>query len=245
MSTPYDRDTETDNQMTGVRVAIVRSNTDPEALGRVKVEFPWRDADDQSHWARIATEMTGSGYGTFFLPEVGDEVLVNFENGDIHKPIVVGSLYSGNRKPPAANATGNNDIRKITTRSGHIIEFDDNSDKGSVTIETNAGHKIVLDDESGNESVSIEDKSGNTIEMDATSNNISIDAANEISLNASKISLSADTKVDISSSGTLGVSANQQANFESKGMLNIDSNGQMGISSTSPLTIRGAIIKLN
>jgi len=228
----------------GVRVAKVRSNQDPENLGRVKLAFPWRDADDESYWARIATEMTGADYGTYFLPEVGDEVLVGFENGDIHHPVVIGSLYSGQRKPPENNADGSNDIRKIETRSGHVVEFDDGDD-GKVTIETDAGHEIVLDDESGSESVTIEDKSGNTVEMDAAENTISLSADKEVSLEAPTISLSADTKVDISSDGKVEISGKGKTNVSSKGQLNLESNGLMGISANGMLTIEGTLIRLN
>jgi uncharacterized protein involved in type VI secretion and phage assembly len=229
----------------GVRVAIVRDNEDPEDIGRVKLEYPWRDEDDESYWARIATPMADDGYGTYFLPEVDDEVLVSFENGDIHHPVVVGSLWTGKRKPPEKNSDGNNDIRKIETRSGHVIEFDDNDKKGSVLIETNAGHKVELDDSSGSEKITIEDKSGNSMKMDSVKNKIDISAKQSISLSAPTISLSAKTKVEISSKGKVDISGKGQAKFSSKGKLDVKSNGLMGINATGPLTVKGAIIQLN
>lgn len=236
---------ETSREIAGVRVGIVRDNEDPENLGRVKLEFPWRDADDESDWARIATGMTGDGYGTYYLPEVEDEVLVGFENGDIHSPIVIGSLWSGNRKPPEDNADGNNDVRTVETRSGHSIEFDDNDREGAVRIETAAGHRVVLDDASGSESVTIEDKSGNSIEMDSNAGEIGIEANAEISLSAPTIELSADGEITIDSSGTLEASGDAQTSVSSKGQLNVESNGIMGIDANGPLQIQGAIIQLN
>lgn len=236
---------ETSRDIAGVRVGIVRDNEDPENLGRVKLEFPWRDADDESHWARIATDMTGDGYGTYYLPEVDDEVLVGFQNGDIHSPIVIGSLWSGNRKPPEDNADGNNDIRKIETRSGHVVEFDDNDSEGKVTVETNAGHTILLDDTSGSEAVTIEDKAGNTVEMDSTAGEIGIEANSAISLEAPTIELSADAEIAIESSGKLEMSGDAQTKVSSKGQLNVESNGLMGIDASGPLQIQGAIIQLN
>lgn len=242
--THYERD-ETAGEIAGVRVGIVRDNEDPENLGRVKLEFPWRDAADESYWARIATDMTGDDYGTYYLPEVNDEVLVGFENGDIHYPIVIGSLWSGNRPPPEDNADGDNDIRTIKTRSGHRIEFDDDESKGSVRVETNGGHELVLDDEAGDESVSIEDSSGNSIEMDSVNNAIKISANKELKLEAPTIELSADAEVTVESSGKVDVSGDAQTSVSSKGRLNLESNGLMGIDATGPLTIRGAIIQLN
>ncbi len=228
----------------GVRIAIVRDNEDPEDIGRVKLAYPWRDEDDESHWARVATTMADKNYGTYFLPEVGDEVLVSFENGDIHQPIVVGSLWTGKRKPPVKNS-GDNVVRMIKTKSGHKVKFNDSSKEGAVTIETNAGHTIKLDDTSGSERVNIEDKSGNSIEMDSVKNSISVSAKKEISLSAPTISLSAKTKVAISSKGKVDISGKGQTKVSSKGQLNLKSNGLMGINATGPLTVKGAIIQLN
>ena len=90
------------NKVYGVVVGIVKDIKDPENLGRVKVDFPWlgEEADavsgssdeDRAHsfWARIATLMAGAERGTFFIPEVGDEVLVAFEHGDMDRPIILG-----------------------------------------------------------------------------------------------------------------------------------------------------------
>ena len=236
---------ETAGKIAGVRVGIVRDNEDPEQLGRVKLEFPWRGAADESYWARIATDMAGDGYGTFYLPEDDDEVLVGFENGDIHSPIVIGSLWNGNHKPPSGNADGNNDIRAVVTRSGHRIEFDDNDSAGKVSIETNSGHTILLDDEQGKESVKIEDKSGNLVAMDSVKNSIEISAKQELTLAAPTIELSADAELKLASKGKIDVSGDAQTSVASKGQLNLESNGLMGIDATGPLTIKGAIIQLN
>lgn len=229
--------------MNGVRTAIVRDNEDPEGLGRVKVSYPWRDADDESHWARLTTEMTGSGYGMFFLPEVEDEVLVGFENGDIHNPVVLGSLYSGNRKPPHDNSSGDNDKRAITTRSGHKLEFDDNDSEAMFTIETNGGHKFVMKDKSGSEVVKLEDSEGNMIEMDSPGGTISITANTEISLEAPTISLSAKSEIKGESKGKLELKG-AQSKLIGDAQLDLES-ALMGIAADGPLTIEGAIIQLN
>ena len=101
----------------GVVVGIVRDIGDPKNLGRVRVDFPWlaaasdsvTDPDGKkglaySYWARIATLMAGKNRGTYFIPEVGDEVLVAFEHGDINRPMVLGSLW--NRDDPPAGEDG-------------------------------------------------------------------------------------------------------------------------------------------
>lgn len=190
--------------VTGVAIGIVTNNEDPDGLGRVKLEFPWRDANDESHWTRIATPMAGDEMGTFFLPEVGDEVLVAFEKGDLAHPYVLGALWSNEATPPEDNADGNNDIRQLKTRSDHVLTFDDGESDGKVEIETAAGHSIVLDDSSGSEKITIEDNAGqNTIEFDAVSGSLSISGGTSLTIEAPQIEISGDGNVKITASGVL------------------------------------------
>src|SRR3972149_536693 len=86
--------------ISGVVPGIVTNNQDPDGLGRVKIKFPWLSDDNETDWVRIATLMAGGQRGGFFLPEVGDEVLVAFEHGDINHPYVIGALWNGVDKPP-------------------------------------------------------------------------------------------------------------------------------------------------
>lgn len=79
-------------------------DTDPEGLGRVKVQFRWDrygQADENSScWIRVAQPWAGNGYGAFALPRLGQEVIVEFLEGDPDWPIVTGSVYNGENKPP-------------------------------------------------------------------------------------------------------------------------------------------------
>lgn len=197
------RDGPDGNQLTGVYVAIVRANDDPEGMGRVKVVYPWRETNNESNWARIAVPMAGSERGTYFLPEVGDEVLVAFENGDIDYPYIIGSLWNGEDTPPTDNTDGSNNVRQITSRSGHELTFDDHESQGKVTIETAAGQSIELDDASGNETITITDAGGNEIEFDGTSGSLSISANTSISVDAPTIELSSSGNITIDASGML------------------------------------------
>jgi uncharacterized protein involved in type VI secretion and phage assembly len=241
----YGPEQSTEDGIRGVAVGIVTDNQDPKDLGRVKLRFPWRDADDESYWARIATEMAGNKYGTYFLPEVDDEVLVAFQNGDIHKPFVIGSLWNGKNKPPQKNSKGNNDIREVRSRSDHKLTFDD-ADKGSVTIQTSAGNEIVIDDSGGSETIMIRDKDDeNSIALDSDNGSIKIDANKEIDLSAKNITLNAKKSVDISGNSKINIKSKGQMKLSSKAKLDIKSNALMGINATGPLQIKGAIIQLN
>ncbi|EMA35153.1 phage baseplate assembly protein V [Halobiforma nitratireducens] len=248
MSQPGVFDGETpEGGMHGVVVGVVTDNEDPKDLGRVKLQFPWRDADDESYWARIATPMAGDEYGAYFLPDVDDEVLVAFENGDIHRPYVIGSLWNGKQTPPQKN-DGNNDVREIRTRSDHRITFDDDrdGDDGSVTIETSAGHEIVIDDDDSNETILIrDDDATNQIVLDSSDDSVAIEAGDELELSAKNITIDGDKSVEITGGTKVDVKSKNTVDVSGKANVDIDSGGIMSIDSTGPLTIEGAIIRLN
>ncbi len=178
----------------GVAVGVITNNQDPKNEGRVKVNFPWRGKDDESDWIRIVTFMAGSDMGGYFLPEVGDEVLVAFEKGDIDHPYVIGSLWSGKMKPPETNSDGKNNRRLIKSRSGHLV---------------------ILDDEDGNEKIEIIDKSGsNKITIETASNTITIESGQDIKLKAGgKISLEA---TELEMKATANAKLEAQANMDLK-----------------------------
>ena len=172
------------SQMLGVVIGVVSNNKDDDGLNRVKVTFPWLSEDEESHWARVVCFMAGDKRGALFLPEVGDEVLVAFEHGDINRPYVIGALWNGKDKPPLTNDNGKNNIRLIQSRSGH---------------------KVVLDDTDGSEKIEIKDKTEkNSIVWDTASNTITISTDKDISLKApqGKISLDAQEVAITSSANT-------------------------------------------
>jgi uncharacterized protein involved in type VI secretion and phage assembly len=181
----------------GVVIGIVTNNNDPQKMGRVKIKFPWRESSDESNWTRIATAMAGKDRGTYFLPEVGDEVLVSFEHGNIQHPYVIGALWNGQDKPPETNKNGKNDIRTIKSRSGHKIIFNDEQGKESLEIETKSGQKIVLDDSAGKEKVEITDKNGNKILIESAQNAMNISSKMKISIQAPMIEIKADSMLTL------------------------------------------------
>ena len=118
--------------ITGVVIGVVTSLDDPDKLGRVKVKYPWLGDDAESHWARVARPSAGTDYGFLWFPDSHEEVLVAFEHGDLAFPIVIGSLWSGKNKPPAA-LVGAVDGGKFQTHG----------------IVSPAGHKVMLYDKKG------------------------------------------------------------------------------------------------
>lgn len=141
---PKKRADQEGRRLHGVAVGIVTNNRDPEGMGRIKVRFPWLSDDDESHWARIAFPMAGKQRGTYFLPEIEDEVLVAFGHGDPRLPYIVGALWNGKDTPPEENADGENNMRAIHSRSGHLIRFDDSGGDPKIELVDCAGNSIVL-----------------------------------------------------------------------------------------------------
>jgi uncharacterized protein involved in type VI secretion and phage assembly len=187
-----------DRRVSGVAVGLVVDNKDPQGLGRVRLKFPTLSDDEIGHWARVAVLMAGAERGTFFLPEVDEEVLVAFEQGDITRPYVLGGLWNSVDKPPEANADGQNNVRLIKSRSGHLIR---------------------LDDSAGAEKIEVLDASGsNSITLDTATNTITIAAAADVTIEAPQgtLKLSAQT-IEISSSANTEVKAQGNLTLEASG----------------------------
>ena len=187
-----------EDRIYGVVVGVVTNNQDPDGLGRVKVKFPWLSSENESAWARVAMPMTGSEMGVFFLPEVDDEVLLAFEQGDANAPYVVGSLWTGKAKPPTANADGKNPIRVIKSRSGHVVRLDD----------TDGAEKIEIIDKTGS----------NSIVVDAAANTVTIKAQADITVESSggKLVLKG-TGVEITSTADVKIEATGNAQLTATG----------------------------
>ena len=206
--TDTEEERERTKRINGVAVGIVTDNQDPEGLGRVKVQFPWLSEESESDWVKVVSFMAGRERGAVFLPEVDDEVLVAFEHGDINYPYVIGALWNSEDSPPETNADGRNNIRKIRSRSGHEILFNDDNEGGQEKLEirTNAGHKIVLDDTSGQEKIEIRDKTeSNFIEIDSVQNSITIESAASLKIKAQTVEIEAGATMTIKAGATLTI----------------------------------------
>jgi phage baseplate assembly protein V len=123
--------------VSGVTIGVVQDVDDPEQLGRIKMEFPALGLT--SDWSRVAVAMAGNGRGMQFMPEVGDEVLVAFDQGDVTKAYVLGYLWNGVDAPPQTDANK----RTIHTVSGHLMEFDDTSGSEKITLKFKGGDPSI------------------------------------------------------------------------------------------------------
>ena len=163
-----------------MQMADVVDNNDPEGLGRVKVKFKWNTVhNDVSEWLRVLTPNAGTGErgqnrGYFSIPEIGDHVMVGFEEGNIARPVVMGSLY--NKSTVNSSSLVENHLKSITTRTGHLIEFDDSEDS---------------------QGIKITDIKGNSMHIDTVGNNITITALENMTLNCKNMQINVGENMDV------------------------------------------------
>jgi len=147
----------------GVHLAIVTGLDDPAALSRVRVKLPAiADSPQQAGelWARVCTLFAGENRGAFWMPDVGDEVLVAFVMGDARQPIVLGGLWNGASVAPETLDARNN-LKVVRSRNGNRFVLDDTDGAEKVIIETPGGNRITLSEAPG-DLVRIEDSAGNS-----------------------------------------------------------------------------------
>ena len=176
--------------------AIVKDNNDPQGMGRVRVQFFWQKGEQLSPWIRLIQPYAGSGKGFYFIPEIGEEVMVDFENGNAERPFVLGAHYNGEAKSGYSPTTK--------------------------AIHTQSGTKILLNDAEG--SVRIEDASHNIYEMDGKGN-INLYAPNNICMNAGKnFDLSVGNNLNFTVGGQATMQILQQMLLETPLMKQIVAN---------------------
>jgi uncharacterized protein involved in type VI secretion and phage assembly len=188
----------------GVAPALVTDIQDPDGQGRVKLKLPWSpDGDGASYeaWARMATLFAGDNRGSWFVPDVGDEVLVAFEHGSATRPYVLGGLWNGKDKA-TETIDGANTIKSIRSRNGVKLTLDDSDGQERFRVETPGGQSVTLKDGPG--AVTIEDSNGNSIKLETAG--ITITAAAKVTVNAPQVAVSAAmVKVDAGMSKFSGV----------------------------------------
>ena len=237
----------------GVVVGVVTDNKDPEGLYRVKIKYPTQmnSGDESSFWARIATMGAGkNSEGWFWLPEVDDEVLVAFENGEIAHPYVIGALWNSSNPAHLDNKSqdGKNHKRTLKTRSGHILEFNDNDkDKvESITLKTKAGHTFCLDDtDSKLKAYLVDCKSENSLILDTQNKKITLQTDSGDMLIKAKGEIKIECK-------TLNVKSTDDTNFEAKNWnakaqsnFTLEASGSGTVKSGGTMTIKGSTVNIN
>jgi type VI secretion system secreted protein VgrG len=188
-----------------MQLANVVDNEDPQKQGRVKVQFKWQcTSNDVTEWLRVVTPDAGSSdkvnknRGFVFIPEVGDQVLVAFEEGNVARPIVIGSMFSG--KSGTGGGSSNN-VKALTTRSGNTIILNDND--GSVNVKDPSGNVVTLN---GDGTVTIYAPKTLTL----VSTDININAGNSINIVATPTKEGGEGIINMTAKKSVGVTAQEE-----------------------------------
>jgi len=221
----------------GLQIGKVTDLEDPDGENRVKVRMPIINPDEEGLWMRIATLDAGNARGTFFMPEVDDEVIVGFIYNDPNQPVILGMLHSSALVPPLT-ASNDNHEKGYVSRDGIKMIFND--DEKSYTLETPGGKKITLDDNDG--LVQVEDENGNSINM--SSDGVTIESASSLTLKAgTDISLEA-VNILVSPSSQFSLSAGGSEMTAGSGSLEIKS-AAVKVEGSGMTEIKGGMVQIN
>jgi Rhs element Vgr protein len=217
------------SRIQGLHIGIVTDIMDPLGEGRVRVRLPMVNAADAGLWARVATLDAGNNRGTFFRPEIDDEVIVGFMNDDPSFPVLLGMLHSS-AKPTPIDPEDSNDKKGYVSRSEIKITIHDGD--RSIVIETPGGRKFTMDDEAG--IIQVEDAVGNILTMNDSGitcespQDISVTSSTKISLAAPEIEIKADMNIAVEGGAGLSVKSGGTSDIE----------GAM-------VNIKGSLVKIN
>jgi uncharacterized protein involved in type VI secretion and phage assembly len=175
----------------GVVPATVLDISDPDNQGRVKVTLPWSpdsSGGQYEAWARMATLFAGNNRGSWFIPDVGDEVLLAFEHGDPRRPYILGGLWNGSdRAPESMDGAGRNTKKVLRSRNGVKITLDDQDGQETLKLETPGGQSVTLKDGPG--TIDVVDSNGNSVKLEAAG--ITVTASAKVTINASNVAVTA------------------------------------------------------
>ncbi|MEM6269353.1 MAG: type VI secretion system tip protein VgrG [Bacteroidota bacterium] len=231
----------------GLQNASVKQiDSDPDNETRILVDIPAVDASGDGVWARLATFYATNGAGAFFMPEVGDEVVLGFLNNDPTFPVILGSLYSSKNAPPQTPSS-ENPIKTFVSKNKLELQFDD--ENKVLTVQTPGGNKMVLSDQ--DEGITIEDQNGNSIKM--SSSGIEITSASDMTLSATGnfkasgdagVTVSSDAEVSVQSEATLSVQG-LTVSVEGETELSLSGGATASLSGGGELSLSAGMIMLN
>ncbi|MCG2418345.1 type VI secretion system tip protein VgrG [Aequorivita sp. F47161] len=209
--------------VSGLQVGVVSQlEADPDGEDRILVKIPIINQDEQGIWTRIATLDAGENRGSFFRPEIGDEVIVGFINDDPNHAVILGMLHSS-AKPAPITASDENNEKGFVTRSEMKLLFND--EKKSVTIETPGGKKVIIDEDAG--VIKIEDDNNNIITMD--DNGIALESGNEFNIKAT-----GDCNIE-----AMNINVKANAQFKAEGSAGAE------VSTSAIAVIKGSLVQIN
>jgi len=211
---------------------------DPAKEQRIQVEIPVLSGENKLIWARMGCGWASKTFGSFFIPDVGDEVVLGFFNNDPSYPVILGCLYSSQLNPPY-ELTEENYTRGIVTKEKMKLTFDE--EKKVITLETPGANKVIIDDEG--KGITLADQNGNKITM--TDKGIIIESAKDMTLKA---------KMNINIEAGAAINQKAKTDFKAEGLnvgikaqtaLKVQGTASAEISASGQTTVKGAMVMIN
>ncbi len=208
--------------LTNLQSGIVTSLEDPDGLGRVKVKIPALGIE--TLWVRYMWPHAGNSHGWVTMPELDDEVLVGWENGNPDLPVAMGSIYSGTDTLPVT-PDDKNEVKVFVTRGGNEIRLTDKDGEEEIKISTKDGeNSIVLSMKKP--SLSITSKG-----------DVSIESTGDLKIKGKNITIESDAATDVKAGGDLNLEATANMKNKAGANLNVEASAQC--------VIKGAIVNIN
>ncbi|GAL86327.1 Rhs element Vgr protein [Sporocytophaga myxococcoides] len=222
----------------GLQTAIVKKiDEDPAGQHRIQISYPTLKQDNMGVWARLSTFYATNGSGTFFIPEINDEVVIGFLNEDPEQPIILGSVYSA-KNVPAFTSEAKNNTKSFVTRSKMKMTFDE--EKKIITIITPGNNSIVLDDDKG--AITAIDKNNNKMEMNDAG--ITFDCVKDFTIKAQgKVIIEAQQDIQAKATGNL---KGEGMAVELKGSTKFAAEAAMAeLKGSGQTVIKGGVVMIN
>lgn len=225
----------------GVCVATVVGLKDPEGEARVRVDFPMLPGGPKSAWAALARPYAGADRGIYFMPEVGDEALVAFQDGKFDHPFIVGFLWNGRDRQPDNGIDEH--VRRIKTRSGHRIDMDDRAGHRAIVIETAGGNTVDLTDGPVGGRIAITTPAGHGITITDTGitvtsvGTVTVNSVGKVSVNCAEANITAPSAVTVNASALTATAGAMTLNG------NVTVNGNL-VANGGPVSATGGFVHL-
>ena len=234
-----DKDTEIDSTLSRLQTGIVKKvHDDPNGNSRILVEIPGLEGESEGIWARVLQRYATNGAGEMVFPEVGDEIILGFLNGNPQFPIVLGSLFSQSNASPF-EIEENNNIKSFISREQLSLSYDE--EKKEISLSTPAGNKIILSDDK--KGIRFEDQNGNVLELN--DKGVSIEGNSDIKVKMSgnaTIEATGDIKLS-TKSGEVSIEA---MNVKTKANMKIEEKANIIESkATAQAVIKGGVVQIN
>lgn len=237
---------ETKSMNAGIELAEVVNIKDPKNRGRVKCKYITSDKDaGETGWIYCLTPFGGKNYGTFFHPNVGDIVALAYQHGDIHRPFVIGSLWTQENKAPLTVQNGKNEEYQIVTPNKSTIDLVDTKGKEKIIIKTPKNCTLKMDD--AGQSVELTDGK-NALSFNGKTGAVELNCDKKLTIKVGKgVTITCDGMsgaVTIDAKKSVDIKA-VQYQINGTGTGKISANGTLSVQTNGVLTVKGSMTKIN